>query len=173
MSKMIEYIKTNFFTKSFIIFCIIGVINTIINFLVMKGVLYLFDISYEIDISTKEAGVVYYLSMAVATLLAFIVASIFSYFANAKFTYKEEKNDSKTFFEAFLAFIIRFILTYLFTLLIWYLIIVIFNLDSDPSGWLRTLSNVIASIIMIPPFFLALKLVFKRSRARKEENNNE
>lgn len=172
MTKLFNFIKTNFFTKSFIIFCIIGVFNTLINFLVMKGVLYLFDVSNEIDISTKEAGIIYYISMGTSTLVAFIAASIFSYFANARFTYKENNNDSKTFLEAFLAFIGRFILTYVFTLLIWYLIILIFSLDSDPSGWLRTLSNLIASILMIPPFYLILGLVFKRSRRRKEEKEN-
>ena len=52
------------------------------------------------------------------------------------------------------------------------LIILIFSLDSDPSGWLRTLSNLIASILMIPPFYLILGLVFKRSRRRKEEKEN-
>ncbi|MBP5342542.1 GtrA family protein [bacterium] len=169
---MFKFIKEKFFTKNFLIFCVIGVINTVINFAVMKGMIYIFDISSTTDISTKDAGIMYYISMGTSTLLAFLIASLFSYFANARFTYNERNNDTKTFLEAFLAFILRFVLTYLFTLLIWYLAMIIFSLDSDPSGWLRTLSNLVASIILIPPFYIALGFVFKRSRKRKEEKEN-
>ena len=176
MSRFFKWIKDKFLTKSFIIFCIIGVLNTLINSLVMKGSLKIFDLISDVDISIQESGIMYYVSMAVSTLLAFVVASIFSYFANAKFTYNANKRDKRTFFEASIAFILRFVLTYLFTLLIWYLIIAIFKLDSDPSGWYRTLSNLIASVVMIPPFYLFLGLVFKRNKERiekkEEENKN-
>ena len=168
MNNFFKWIKEKFLTKSFIIFCIIGVLNTIINSLVMKLVLKIFDMTSDVDISIKESGTMYYVSMAVATLLAFVVASIFSYFANAKFTYNAKKRDNRTFLEASLAFVGRFILTYVFTLVIWYLIILIFKVDNDPSGWYRTLSNFIASVIMIPPFYLFLGLVFKRNKERIE-----
>ena len=170
MNKLLKWVKDRFFTKSFIFFCIIGVLNTIINSLVMKGSLKIFDLlSGDTDISRVESGTMYYVSMAVSTLLAFIIASIFSYFANAKFTYNAKKRDNRTFLEASLAFIARFVLTYLFTLLIWYLIILIFKVDSDPSGWYRTLSNFIASVVMIPPFYLFLGLVFKKNKERIEK----
>ena len=168
MNNFFKWIKEKFLTKSFIIFCIIGVLNTIINSLVMKLVLKIFDMTSDVDISIKESGAMYYVSMAVATLLAFVVASIFSYFANAKFTYNAKRRDNRTFLEASLAFVGRFILTYVFTLVIWYLIILIFKVDNDPSGWYRTLSNFIASVIMIPPFYLFLGLVFKRNKERIE-----
>lgn len=169
MSRFFKWFKERFLTISFITFCIIGVLNTIINSLVMKGVLALFDLMVDTDISTKESGAMYYVSMGVATLLAFVVASIFSYFANAKFTYKAKRRDGRTFLEASLAFVLRFVLTYVFTLLIWYLIILIFKIESDPSGWYRTLSNFIASVVMIPPFYLFLGLVFKRNSDRLEK----
>lgn len=169
MSKVFKTIKEKFLTKSFIIFCVIGVINTLINSLVMKGILKIFDITVSTDISTKDAGFMYYLSMGSATLIAFIAASIFSYFANARFTYNQKKTDGKTFLEAALAFVGRFVVTYLFTLLIQLLITVIFKIESDPSGWVRTLSNLIASVLMIPPFYILLGLVFKRSKNRQEK----
>ena len=173
MRKLFGFIKNNFLKKSFIIFCIIGVINTLINAVVMKGSIFGFEKIYSgIDISTKDAGFPYYLSMAISTLLAFVIASIASYFLNAKFTYKE-KTDSKTFLEASIAYVSRYILTYGFTLLIWWLIIVIFKVDNDPNGWYRTLANLIASVIMIPPFYLVLGFIFKRTKLRKvkkEEN---
>ena len=168
MSNFFKWIKDKFLTKNFIIFCIIGVLNTIINSLVMKVVLKIFDLTSDVDISVKESGTMYYVSMAVATLLAFVVASIFSYLANAKFTYNAKKRDNRTFLEASLAFVGRFILTYVFTLLIWYLIILIFKVNNDPSGWYRTLSNFIASVIMIPPFYLFLGLIFRRNKERIE-----
>ncbi len=169
MNKVFKTIKEKFLTKSFIIFCVIGVINTIINSLVMKGVLKVFDVTVSGDISTKEAGIMYYVSMGSATLIAFIAASIFSYFANARFTYNQKKTDGKTFFEASIAFIGRFVITYLFTLLIQLIITLIFNIESDPSGWVRTLSNLIASVLMIPPFYIMLGFVFKRSKNRQEQ----
>ena len=96
MSRFFKWFKEKFLTLSFITFCIIGVLNTIINSLVMKGVLASFDLMVDTDISTKESGAMYYVSMGVATLLAFVVASIFSYFANAKFTYKAKRRDGRT-----------------------------------------------------------------------------
>lgn len=135
----------------------------------MKGSLYVFSLFVTQDISTSDAGYIYFVSMGVSTLLAFVLASLFSYFANAIFTYKQKKRDKKTFLEASIAFVLRFVLTYLFTLLIWYLILLIFSVESDPSGWYRTISNFIASVIMIPPFYIVLGLVFKRTKKRMEE----
>ena len=169
MNKLFTFVKTKFLTKSFLSFCIIGVINTLINSLVMKGSLYLFGLTTTKDISTSDAGTIYYLSMGISTLLAFLIASLFSYFANAIFTYNQKKRDKRTFFEAFFTFILRFVLTYLLTLLIWYLIITLFKIENDPSGWYRTLSNLIASILMIPPFYIVLGIVFKRTKDRVEE----
>ncbi|GEM_PF-1383866 len=177
MSNLFKKIKDNFFTKSFIMFCIIGVINTIINSLVMKGSLFAFDFFIEDDISTSQTGILYFVSMGVSTLLAFLIASICSYFLNATFTYKQKERDTKTFFEAFLIFALRFVLTYIFTLLIWEALIHIFGIGQDESGWWRTLSNFIASILMIPPFYIIFGLVFKRTKERlsntkKEEKEN-
>ena len=67
MSNLFKKIKDNFFTKSFIMFCIIGVINTIINSLVMKGSLFAFDFFIEDDISTSQTGILYFVSMGVST----------------------------------------------------------------------------------------------------------
>ncbi len=170
MSKAGNFIKEKFLSKKFLSFVIIGCINTLINTLVYKGVIIIFDFFSETDISTAETGgIIYYISMATATLLAFVIASLFSYYANAKFTYKQKKKDSRTFGEASLAFTLRFALTYLFTLLIAFLFTLIFK-DNLPS-WYRTLSNLIASVIMIPPFYLALGWVFKRTKKRLEDKN--
>lgn len=173
MSKFGNWFKTKFLSRQFITFVIIGVINTIINFLVMKLVLFIFDSAIDYDISTKDGGVMYYVSIATSTLLAFVVASLFSYFANAHFTYKQDKKDSRTFGEATLAFVLRFVLTYLFTILINIIINAIFHMENDPNGWVRTLSNLIASVIMIPPFFLALGFIFKRTKKRVESKEED
>lgn len=177
MSKLFKFIKEKFLSKQFLSFVIIGLINTAINFLVMKGVLSIFDALIESDISNPEyGGILYYISMATSTLVAFIAASLFSYFANAHFTYKQKERDNQTFLQAAVAFIGRFALTYVFTLLIWWLIILIFKVTDDPNAWYRTLSNLIASVLMIPPFYLVLGLIFKKTKERiesKKENAQE
>lgn len=171
MKKLWNLIKTKFLTKKFLTFVIIGVMNTIINTVVYRLVILVSDLIAEhygvIDISTAEAGgAAYYISMGLATLLAFCLASLFSYYANARFTYQQKEKDSKTFLEALIAYVLRFTITYLFTLLIAF----IFNLIFKDSY--RTIANLCASIIMIPPFFLVLGLIFKRTKTRlsaKEE----
>lgn len=173
-NKLWHFIKTKFLSRDFLSFVIIGCMNTAINFFVMKGMLKLFDVLSTRDISTPEAGgFMYYISMGSSTLVAFICASLFSYFANAHFTYRQNERDTKTFGEAIIAYVLRFAMAYLFTLLIWWLILAIFQLSSDPTGWLRTIANLIASALMIPPFYLVLGLIFKRTRSRLEAKKKE
>lgn len=174
-SKFWSWFKSKFLTQAFLSFIIIGVINTIINFFVMKGVLALFDLlAGERDISSAvTGGVLYYVSMGVSTLIAFVAASLFSYFANAHFTYKQDKKDKKTFNEAIVAYVMRFICAYLFTLLIWWLILAIFHSPEDPNQWLRTLANFIASALVIPPFYLVLEKIFNKTRERIEKKKEE
>jgi len=172
MNKLFNFIKTKFLTKSFITFCIIGAMNTLINFVVMNLIVWLFDLLVGYDVSTTE-NFIYYLSMALSTLIAFVSASMFSYFANARFTYKQKERDKQTSLESIIAFVLRYLVTYLFTLLIWWLMTIIFKLDKDPNGTLRTIANLIASVMMIPPFYLVLGFIFKRTNnriANKNEN---
>lgn len=75
------------FSEKFIRFCIIGIINTIIHLIVY-------------NLLREEHG------GTIATTIAFIVASLFSYFANSLYTYKTAIK-KKTFFLAMLVFIIK------------------------------------------------------------------
>lgn len=76
-----------FLTIDFLKFCIIGVINTIIHLVVYNFLL------------KNHHG-------TIANSVAFIVASLFSYFANSIFTYKR-KVDRTTFALAMLVFLIK------------------------------------------------------------------
>lgn len=172
MKKIFRFIKEKFLTKAFLSFIIIGVLNTIINFLLMEGIVLLFGLIVDYDISTKEAGFMYYLSMGLGTLVSFIGASVFSYQANARFTYKQKERDKKTSLQAALTYVVRFVFTYLLTLLLWWLAILIFRIDTDPNGLGRTISNLIASILMIPPTYLVLQIIFKYNKKRIEEKEN-
>ncbi|HHX79639.1 MAG TPA: hypothetical protein GX692_01040 [Acholeplasmataceae bacterium] len=91
---MTNIFKT-FFSRNFIIFCIIGIINTLVHLAIFN------------------------LLLAVSTLLAntvaFITASVFSYFANATFTYRSKTNHS-SFIQAMLTFLAKLFLSNALTL---------------------------------------------------------
>lgn len=91
-NKLINQIK-KLFTINFIKFCIIGVINTVIHLLVYNTFK-----TFVIDNGT------------IANTLAFITASIFSYWANTKFTYKEHINKN-TFILSMITFLIKLLMS--------------------------------------------------------------
>jgi len=90
-------------SEKFIRFCIIGIMNTIIHLIIY-------------NILRLEYG------GTIATTIAFIIASLFSYFANSLFTYKAAIK-KKTFFLVMAVFILKlllndgleYVLSYLFT----------------------------------------------------------
>lgn len=87
--KLLAIIKY-FFSEKFIRFCIIGIINTVIHLIIYN----LLRIEY---------------GGTIATTIAFIIASIFSYFANSLYTYKTEIK-KKTFFLAMITFTVKLLL---------------------------------------------------------------
>jgi putative flippase GtrA len=135
MKNLFNKLKKIFFTRTFITFCIIGVINTAIHFVIYK-LIYLYDV-------------------IVANTIAFICASIFSYLANAKFTFKE-KAESKSFVYTMLTFVGRLLLSDLITY--WF---DLFFIKIELNKF-RPVAPIIASAILIPFQFIFLKLIFKK-----------
>jgi putative flippase GtrA len=129
---MINFFK-KFLTRSFIVFCIIGVINTLIHW----GV-YLLLLQYTI---------------LLANTVAFIVASLFSYWANATFTYKD-KVRSTTLFLSLLTFLAKLGLSdglaYLFEL--WF----------KANDWtlLIKIIPIFITVILLPMQFLVFNKIF-------------
>ena len=101
-NNLIKLIKI-ILSEKFIRFCIIGVMNTIIHLIIYN----LLRIEY---------------GGTIATTIAFIIASLFSYFANSLYTYKTAIK-KKTFFLAMMVFLFKLLLndgleygfSYLFT----------------------------------------------------------
>lgn len=167
MSRFFNWIKAKFFTKAFLSFIIIGILNTLINSFFVW-----FVSSAFIWISGREIPAtdsLYAVSTAVSTLVAYVMASLFSYFANARFTYKQNKRDARTFIEAVISFALRYGLTWVLTFLFGKLFTVWLSSTTLSQETITTIANLVASIIMIPPFYFMLGLVFKRTKNRLEK----
>lgn len=125
------------FSIQFIKFCIIGVINTIIHLIIYNAL--------RIDYGGT-----------IATTIAFIVASIFSYFANSLFTYKKNVN-KKTFILSMLVFIIKLMLNDGLELLFSYVFKKINILE------LIKFNPIFITIIILPIQFLVFNKIFKET----------
>ena len=171
MNKPFQWIKDKFFTKSFLSFVIIGIINTIINSIFVWFISKCFVWIHGEEILADDP--LYIWSVAVSTLVAFIAASLFSYFANAHFTYNQDKKDGRTLFEAAISFIARYGLTWVLTWAFGLLLTWLLKDTSLSQETITTIANLIASIIMIPPFYFLLGFVFKRTKKRLEKKEEE
>ena len=171
MNKLFQWIKDKFFTKSFLSFVIIGIINTIINSIFVWFISKCFVWIHGEEILADDP--LYIWSVAVSTLVAFIAASLSSYFANAHFTYNQDKKDGRTLFEAAISFIARYGLTWVLTWAFGLLLTWLLKDTSLSQETITTIANLIASIIMIPPFYFLLGFVFKRTKKRLEKKEEE
>ncbi|MGD9605381.1 MAG: GtrA family protein [Bacilli bacterium] len=139
---MINLLK-KFLTKNFIVFCIIGIINTLIHW----GV-YLLIFNY---------------SILIANTVAFIIASLFSYWANATFTYRE-KTTSKTFLLSSLTFLAKLGLSdglaYLFE--IWF----------KSMNWtlLLKIIPIFVTMILLPMQFLVFNRIFANPKTMESKS---
>ncbi len=137
-----------FFSPSFLIFCLIGILNTLIHLAV-----------YNLVITIPFISI--YLLVIIGNTLAFITASLFSYWANATFTYKQ-KASKLSFSLAMLTFIIRLLLSDL--------IIHLFNLIIEKENWLflRPWAPLPATALLIPLQFLVFNKIFTSSQVLKK-----
>jgi putative flippase GtrA len=96
--KMTNQLSRFQINRNFLIFCVIGCANTAVNFAVVVTIIGLFDIS-----------------QIYANVLAFVVANIFSFFANSTYNFKTElttKNYVKFFSASLYSLIIVAIFSY-------------------------------------------------------------
>ncbi|MCR5564984.1 MAG: GtrA family protein [Gammaproteobacteria bacterium] len=170
MSKFFKWIKAKFFNKSFLSFVIIGVINTIINTFFVWFVSKAFTWVVGREIPADDS--LYVWSTGIATFVAYVLASLFSYFANAHFTYNQDKKDAQTFLEAVISFGVRYGLTWVLTWAFGLLFTLILKNTSLSQETITTIANLVASVIMIPPFYFMLGFVFKRTKKRLEKKES-
>lgn len=130
-------IMKKLFSRSFLIFCIIGALNTLVHLAV-----------FNLLIETNTL---------LANSVAFIAASLFSYWANATFTYKTEM-ESKTFVFSLLTFFIKLLLSNALTLGFEHLF---FSINQ------RALIKFIpipVTLIILPLQFFAFNLIFLKKK---------
>ena len=151
MTKVFIWFKNKFLTKKFITFGIIGVVNTLVDAIVLK--LYYNGFS--------DIGFHYYVGKA----LSFTVATIGSYFMNSYFTFKEEKFSFKSFMSMFIVFLIKLVVTLILAGILQEIFILIFKTEEY-----NYYAAVLSSFAMIPVSFLVLDKVFDKI---KFNNKNE
>jgi putative flippase GtrA len=156
LNKIWSFIKDNFLTRKFITFGVIGIINTLIHL----GV-------YGIFYNQLSAGAF------LSNTAAFITASVFSYFANAYFTFKPKHKTTTQFSIVVLVFLTRLFISSLLASAFDYMVINWFNIDYELYPLATYIAPFFASALLIPVAYLALNFVFKKTSEIKEKNINE
>ncbi|QWB99987.1 GtrA family protein [Mycoplasmatota bacterium] len=159
MNKIWLFIKNNFLTKKFIIFGLIGVVNTLIHMLVY-GLVY--NLIY--NHSTLMSSFIAFNANAVA----FIVASVFSYFANAYLTFKPKHKSTMQFSAVFIVFLTRWIISSLLAAGFDFIVVEWINIDYLIYPIAKYIAPFFASALLIPLAYLALNIVFKKTSDLKE-----
>ncbi len=152
MSNLWSFIKEKFFSKQFFSFVIIGFINTFINYVVLYGCLVVNIWRY------------------VAVAIAFIVATIFSYFANSKFAFKNDDFCWKKAMETIAILSIRLLFVELLTELF---VLVLANTNIllyVSKNMSDSIANLIASILLIPAAYLVLEKILKKKQDETKDD---
>jgi putative flippase GtrA len=154
-----HFIKDKFLTKKFLSFGIIGIVNTGMHMLA-------YWICYDlVNLGTLALG----WGAFVSNTVAFLVASIFSYFANVIFTFKPTATSTKQFSVVMLIFLIRLLLSNLLTSVFDIIVIDWFHADYSVNPWMTIIAPFFASALLFPIAYLILEYVFKKTDCKKTE----
>ncbi|MGD9761046.1 MAG: GtrA family protein [Candidatus Izemoplasmatales bacterium] len=154
MAKIWKFIKINFLTKKFLTFGIIGLLNTLIHLLVYTSI-------YDQNSNQFIASAFF------SNAIAFIVASIFSYFANAYFTFKPKNKSTMQFSIVILVFLSRLIVSSLLAELFDFIVINWIGIDYAVHPIAKSIAPFFASALLIPIAYFALDFVFKKTDVEK------
>lgn len=149
---MINKIKSIFFNKNFLSFCIIGGIAYLIHqsiYLIYTKGFKFYDDKYHL----------------ISTGIAFIIASIFTYIANARFTYNS-KVDSSSALKSCIVFIIKFIITEGLSLGIMAIMNSFFNSDDIIYKLVDIMLPLILTCITLVLQFLAFNVIFNNNKVQ-------
>jgi len=141
-------------TKKFLTFGIIGVLNTLIHLLV-------YTLIYDDQVRSFFTGAFF------SNAIAFIVASIFSYFANAYYTFKPKNKSSLQFSIVIVVFLVRLIISSLLAELFDFVVINVMNIDYAVYPAAELIAPFFASALLIPIAYFALDIVFKKTDVKK------
>lgn len=154
MTRFWNFIKNNFLTKKFLTFGIIGILNTLIHLLVYTSI-------YNENTDKFLSGAFF------SNAVAFVVASIFSYFANAYFTFKPKNKSTMQFSIVILVFLSRLLISSSLAELFDYMVINWIGLDYSVYPIAKSIAPFFASALLIPIAYFALDLVFKKTDIAK------
>jgi putative flippase GtrA len=153
MNKLWLFVKTKFLTKKFLTFGLIGVANTVIH-MTVYGVAYgAFDAS----------GMVEEVNAGLSNTVAFVAASIFSYFANAVFTFKPTRKNTLQFTAVMAVFLIRWGISTVLTIGFDWVVRGAMGIDYDAVAWANLIAPFLASALLIPIAYFALGWVFQKT----------
>jgi putative flippase GtrA len=103
-----------------------------------------------------------------ANAIAFIVASTFSYFANAYFTFKPKHKTTIQFSAVILVFLTRWVVSSLLAAGFEFMVIEWIQIDYNVYPLAKYIAPFLASALLIPIAYLALNVVFKKTSDIKE-----
>jgi putative flippase GtrA len=154
LTKLWRFVRLNFLTKKFLTFGIIGVLNTLIHLLV-------YNLIYNENSSAFLAGAFF------SNAVAFIIASIFSYFANAYFTFKPKNKSTMQFSIVIAVFLARLAISSSLAELFDFIVINWIGIDYAVYPIAKSIAPFFASALLIPIAYFALDIVFKKTDIAK------
>jgi len=160
LKKLWLFVRKNFLTKKFLIFCLVGVINTAIH----MSVYYAFY--NKVLIPVLSTG----WSSFISNTIAFVSASIFSYFANAFFTFKPKNKTAMQFTAVMTVFLARLLISDLLTTGFDFIIQDWIGLSYDQNSLYSIIAPFLASALLIPIAYFALDYVFHKTDRKKTTN---
>lgn len=167
MKKMWLFVKTKFLTKKFLSFGIIGVINTGIHL----AVYWLCYSVADFQAITLQMGALNTnLGAFLSNTIAFIVASVFSYFANVIITFKPAEKSGKQFSFVMGVFVARMLVSGLLTWVFDEMMLNWFHADYEAHSWMAIIAPFLASALLIPVAYFALEYVFKKTDKKTNKN---
>ncbi|HOO43770.1 MAG TPA: GtrA family protein [Bacillota bacterium] len=158
MNKIFAFIKKHFLTRKFLTFGLIGVANTLIH-------LTIYTICYN-NFNLSEIWLAF-----VSNSVAFVTASVFSYFANAIFTFKPTKRNTIQFSLVMIVFLIRWFISSSLTSMFNYMFVEWLNVDYLAVPFMKQIPPLLGSALLIPIAYFALDHVFRKTGIKKEDND--
>lgn len=150
MRKLWQFVVKNFLTKKFLTFGVIGVLNTVIDLAV-----------YQLFFHVLQAGVFW------SNTVAFIVASVFSYFMNAILTFKPKNRNATQFSVIMAVYFVRLMTSNGLALLFNYIVVNLLHANYELYPYLSAVAPFMASALLIPIAYFALDFVFKKTDIKK------
>lgn len=139
-----DYLIKKFWTKQFIIFICIGVLNTLIDTVIC----WVLRTPMHVDI-------------ILAGTISFFVASLFSYFANSRFTFSNRNYTMRNLVLTMVVFGVRWGIMSLFTLLLVWICGFTPLIETFELSQIDVACHFFASVLTIPASYIFLEMILK------------